>query len=417
MQAALQHINAQHFHSDGWIALASKPDGQFKQKHFRVEELEQELQEWSGKDVYFSQNTFYYPRRRIDNIRQLRALYVDIDYYKTLYTYDQIKMALELEYFRKSIPEPNYIINSGRGLVLVFLIVPVPHLALPRWQAVENYIVNQLKPLGADTQASDAARIFRLAGTVNSKNGATVTVEFRHEHRFELEQLKIDFLPELKKKSKQTRQQDKKIEHIFNVYTLHYNRLLDLSSLVKMRNYEMTGYRETTLFLYRYWSCCFLSDTDEALEQTLNLNSEFSSPLPKREVERATKSAEKAYGQWVLNTSNGTFRRGGYNYKNHKVIQLLDITPNEQKRLNTIISVEEKRRRNTIAKREKRRKDGVKDRDTYINEKKHLTENRLGQLERLINKNPSIKNIELAELLSISSARVSQLKKVLRDRE
>jgi hypothetical protein len=32
-----------------------------------------------GKDVFFSQNTFYKPQRKIENIRQRRSLYVEIN--------------------------------------------------------------------------------------------------------------------------------------------------------------------------------------------------------------------------------------------------------------------------------------------------------------------------------------------------
>jgi len=325
-------------------------------------------------------------------------------------------MALELDYFRQTIPEPNYIIYSGRGIVLVWLIEPVPIMALPRWQAVENFIVNQLKPFGADTQASDAARIFRLAGTINSKNKKTVTVEYRHDFRYDLEQLKLDYLPEIKKEKRQKEQKpktQKKIESIFNIYTLHFNRLRDLCKIIELRNHHMTGYRELTLFLYRYWSCCFLSDKEEALNQTLSLNAEFTEPLKEREVERATKSAERAYDQWLLNVSNGTYKRGGYNFTNQKIISMLDITDDEQKHLKTIINKDEKQRRNTIAKRNNRREKGTMERKRYIECQKDITYQKLQALRKLIAENPYLKNKELAEMLSVSPARVSQLKKML----
>lgn len=414
MNAAVNHILYHHALGDGWVSLAKKKLGDFKQYHYRIKELRDKLTDWMGQDVYFSQNTFYRPQRRIENVRQLRALYCDIDCYKTGFTISQVEMALEEDYFRQSIPEPNYIIYSGRGLVLVWLIEPVPSMALPRWQAVENCFVENLKPLGADSQATDAARIFRLAGTRNSKNGKVVTVEYRHEYKYELEDLKKEFLPEVKKKEKRLKEnRSNKVEHLFNVFTLHYSRLVDLCKIIELRNYEMTGYREISLFLYRYWSCCYLSDKDEALRQTLSLNDEFTSPLSQKEVERATKSAEKAYEQWALNSSNGTYKRGGYNFSNQKLILMLDITQEEQRHLKTIISKEEKQRRNTIAKRNKRRSEGIGTMDDYNNERKAKVNEMLEAMKKLINENPKIKNKELAELLSITPARVSQLRKSL----
>ena len=416
MNTAIKHLCFHHGSSDGWVTLAQKKSGEFKQCHFRVEELQDKLSEWMGQDVYFSQNTFYRPRRRIENVRQLRALYCDIDCYKSGFTINQVELALEGEYFRQSIPEPNYIIYSGRGLVLVWLIEPVPIMGLPRWQAVENHFAETLKPLGADTKATDAARIFRLAGTRNSKSGKLVTVEYKHDFVYDLEALKNEYLPEIKKEKRATKSHSKKIEHLFNIYTLHYSRLIDLYKLIQLRNYDMTGYRETSLFLYRYWSCCYLTDKEEALRQTLSLNSELKEPLTEREVTRATKSAEKAYEKWMLNTSNGTYKRDGYNFTNEKLISLLDITPEEQRHMKTIIGKEEKQRRNTIAKREKRRNEGVIERRKYIEEQKNITEQRLKVIRKILLNNPKIKNKEIAELLSITPARVSQLRKQIDDR-
>jgi len=97
----------------------------------------------------------------------------------------------------------------------------------------------------------------------------------------------------------------------------------------------MTGYRETTLFLYRYWSCCFLFDPKEALENTLEINGQFRQPLAEREVLWGTRSAEKACkAKNDAEANKAAQEKGypgaGYNVSNQKLIEWLNITEDEQ---------------------------------------------------------------------------------------
>ena len=164
-QLLFQH-NPQN--TSGWITLAKKDPQtkRFSQYQYQPEELASSLSEWMGEDIYYSQNSFYKPQRRIDNIRQLRSLYVDLDVYTHGLSPEWVLGKLELEYFGQAIPDPNMVIFSGRGLVLIWNIEPIPFMAMPLWRAVENHFMEQLKDLGADSKATDPARIFRLAGTI-----------------------------------------------------------------------------------------------------------------------------------------------------------------------------------------------------------------------------------------------------------
>lgn len=75
---------------------------------------------------------------------------------------------------RARLPVPSIAVASGRGLALLWLHGPVPRKALPRWNACQKHLWQVLKPLGADRAALDAARLLRLVGTRNSKNGVIV---------------------------------------------------------------------------------------------------------------------------------------------------------------------------------------------------------------------------------------------------
>lgn len=411
------HAWFHHKNADGWITLAKKTENGFKQYHYKPTELATELTKWLGEDVYFSQNTFYKPFRRIENIRQLRSLYVDVDCYLLNYEPEWILGKLELEYFKESIPDPNLVIFSGQGLVLIWFIDPVPYKALPLWQSVQNYLVDKLKGLGGDAKAVDAARVFRIAGSVNSKNGQAVTVHYRHDYRYALRDIQADYLPELTpKKGKKGRKP--KVLQLHNVYRLHVTRLKDLATLLELRNGDVYGHRELFCFLYRYWSCCVLDDPDEALRQTLEFNKFFKHPLPDREVIRATRSAEKAWAAKNDEHANALaiekgYPGAGYNLKNSKIIEWLDINPEEQEHLETIIDVSEKNRRKRIANMEKRREEGMKTREQYLKEQYDKTDNKLFNLQQALEENPNITNRELVELLGVSKSRVQQLKREL----
>lgn len=427
LNEARRHVLFHHHNSDGWITVAKKTaSGSFQQYHYKPPELAVELGKWLGEDVYFSQNTFFKPQRNIENIRQLRSLYIDLDFY--LFNYDPTWVIgkLEHEYFNKNIPEPNILIFSGQGLVLIWLLEPVPYNALPLWQAVQNYLLGELKELGGDPKAADAARVFRMAGSVNSKNGAEVRAEYRHEYKYELRQIQTDYLPDLNEvispapqKKKQGRK--KKVVQLFNTYKLHYARLMDVVKLVELRNYDVTGHRELICFLYRYWLCCYTNDPEEALNQTQILNLQFREPLSLKEVEKATKSAEKAWEAKNNEEANRVaiekgYPGAGYNLRSTKIIDWLDITADEQKHLKTIIDGVEKRRRkrerDRLRDENKRRERGDMTREEYIKKQHDKTDNNLFAVQELIKQ--GFKQKEIAEKLQMSKGRISQLVKELK---
>lgn len=417
-QQLLFHHNPQN--TSGWITLAKKdPDTKrFRQYHYQPEELASALTDWMGEDVYYSQNTFYKPQRRIDNIRQLRSLYVDLDVYNLGLTPEWVLGKLEFEYFGQSIPEPNMIVFSGRGLVLIWNIEPIPYKAMPLWRAVETFFVEQLKEVGADNKATDPARIFRLAGTINSKSRAVVKTEYRHDHRYDIHQLQYDYLPELSPKKLAVKKKGRKTKVIrmFNTYTLHLSRARDIAKLVELRQGAVEGFRETILFLYRYWTCCFTDDPVRALDDTLSLNSEFLHPLPEREVINATKSAQKAWEAKSDVKANEIAKSlgypgAGYNMPNSKIIEWLDISPEEQEHLSSIIGAVEKRRRNRLQKEKWRRSLGMRPMKEYNQERKQQVLSQAEQLKILIKENPSWTNKQLAEAMNTTVRSVQRWKK------
>ncbi|MEG0844555.1 MAG: DNA-binding response regulator [Romboutsia sp.] len=327
-----KHLTNLHSGSEGYITIAKK-DPDYSQWHYKKDELLEHTEDIINDiNAYVSQNTFYRPQRRIENIKELRAVYIDIDCYNSKYTKEAVQYFLENDLYGSKIPRPNYLIDSGRGLYYIILIKPVPSMAMPLWYAVQRYLFNALKQFGADANALDPTRVLRIVGTLNSKSGTCVEVLDAYDYEYSLKEIQQEYLPEISEKKK-GKGRPKKMVSLFTEYSLYYSRVKDITKICELRDYDMEGHREITLFLYRYFSACFTQDVDEALSRALELNSMFRKPLPGVEVIRDTKSATRAYENKL------------YKYTNAKLIEILDIDATEQRSLETIIGTKEKYRR------------------------------------------------------------------------
>ena len=336
LSLSVKYINIIHGDSKGWITKAKICDKEYKQWHYKYKDLI-ELK-FDEDNVYITLNTFYKTYRRIECIKELNALFIDLDIYKTGFTKEQILINLNENYFKQSMPIPNFIIDSGRGLYLIWLIKKVPSMALPLWKAVEEYFYKTLKEFGADRQALDATRILRVPGSFNSKTHTEVKIIDNYDYFYELREIQSEYMPELSEKAPVRRGRPKKVKYIFRERSLYYARIMDIIKLCELREYDLKGHRELILFLYRYYSCYFTEDIEKALYDTLELNSMFKQPLAEKEVTRATKSAETVFKK----------ENKDYKYKNETLINLLEISDEEQREMITIIDDEEYKRRKRL---------------------------------------------------------------------
>lgn len=341
------YINTLHKNSEGFITVA-KMKKHWQQYYFEgINDLSINL---NDKDVYISQNTFNNRSRRLTHLKELKALYIDIDCYKVNLSKEATKYFLENDLYGQ-IPVPNMLIDSGRGLYYIIFLENTKVEDLPKWQLVERYLYEKLKNLGADNKALDATRVLRVVGSTNSKNNELVKVIDTYDYQYTLDEIIENYIPEVnedrkeKQKPKGVRKKGrkKKFVSLFNLYNLYYTRFKDIKKLVEIRNYEMTGYREITLFLIRYFLNVYHGDDDLVMEEVIEINNSFTEPLEINEVFNATRSGAIGATESV------------YKYSNDKLIKLLDITPSEQKEMATIIGKSEKYYRNNKNRRDNRR--------------------------------------------------------------
>lgn len=291
----------------------------------------------------------------------------------------------------KTIPIPNLIIDSGRGLYLIWLIEPVPYMELPLWKAVEEYIYSQLKEFGADRMALDPTRVLRVPGSINSKSNTMVKILETNEYVHKLREIQTEYLPDIPRHQKnkssapKKKGRPKKVVYLFNERSLYLARITDLVKLCELRNYDLEGEREMILFLYRYYLNYFFEDRQKALEDTLELNEMFVKPLLTKEVTKATESAEKVYKE----------KNKDYKYKNETLIELLQITEDEQKYMTTIISKNEYKRRDRVYQKnrylEKLKLDGKMTKQEELNSLREKIK---------VLREQGLKNKDVAELLN-----------------
>lgn len=331
--------------------------------------------DFSGTNQYMTLNTFYVrkgqrPSRDFESIKRINALYVDIDCYKIGMSKEQVISCLHDEYFGSKIPYPTFIIDSGRGLYIIWKLRNEDRNASSKWKIVEQFLLNALIPLGADNAVCDLPRILRIPFSVNSKSNSTVTIREFNDltyslydimTEYELQQVNKKIMPatyaqkkavwaiskgndtiippDLKNRTetatwlseykdsirkhsvkKTNKGKVKTSEATFMLFSLYRNELSTLMSQRKGADCK----RELALFLNRLWAYEETKDAEYALEDTLKLNASFDVPFDNDYVIKVTKSSQKKIDKGQT-----------YSYKVSTLIDLLEISDTELNKLST----------------------------------------------------------------------------------
>ena len=424
MSTSAEYVNHLYDKStDGYIQVVRfKEDKVFKIRYANIKNIADVTESYAGEeDTYITPNTSYKYSRCVNDIRQFRAFYIDIDDIEG----DILGIAYKTIELGKSevIPEPTMIVSSGRGLHIYWRIEKAPYQALNTWQELEDFLYYKLKPYGADKKATDAARILRLPGTINSKNNEECRVLYANEDiTYSMYELREKYLNYSKHGKQlefiQTKKQSKVISNkFFNSYSLHMTRAEDILELCKLRNYKVNGYRNMILHCYAYWIGIYIRDIEELEKKVIDLNNVFTEPVKESQIRAIIKCIPKAIDKFIeyeqgirsggrKRVTKGMKDKGGYWYKNETLINRLDITPAEQRKLKTIIGTEEKyRRKNEKRNKARRNENGLTPRE----QQKRDVINKVNELYI-----QGLKQVEIVEKLGISKGRVSQIIKELK---
>lgn len=408
----------------------------YRQKIYEVEQLSFVLKNlYFDWDNYISQGIFYKPNRRIVNLWSIGLCYVDLDTYKvkelqSIPTYAIIDLIFAYCELLK-IPEPSLVIYSGNGIYLKWLFKKaVPKGALPRWNAVQKKLVELFKDFGADPQARDASRVLRIPSTTNTKTGLKVEIVIeKPDIRYDFEKFSKQILPlerpekaiknakivlppsfeknAFAKPCKSTSHKKKKF--LFTPSQLWWDRLQDIRTYVHIRwkGKVPEGYRDIILFL-SYIALGWIDPINTLVYglEFEQLIKEYGITMPRKEIFAYMSTAKRRLVNMMEDKKKGKEydpSRHLYLYKTQTIIEMLDIQPEYQRQLKTLISNDEQKRRKRNRDNERNRAKGIKP----IEEVRKNTEIMRTQAKLLRAKGLSLRQI--AKELGISHEYVRRL--------
>ena len=372
--------------TDGRVSIAHiDGSGQWRERSYPVGDLEDLIPDLAGRrDTYISQHRFT-ARREMVQLWQLGAMYVDIDFHTIpeLAGMDPrgvLEDALiALERARK--PSPTLAIFSGRGLYLIWLHTPVPRMVVSRWNACQRELWQALKPFGADRGALDAARVLRLSGTVNSRSGAVVERIAPVGDVWPFEDLVAEILPmdrgevaevrDIRAARAMRRPSERLIvpPKGFTPGTLWAGRLGDLQRLRDLRFLDKKlppGQRDYWMLIAGV-AMSWVAVPQALQREIVALSREVSGWSDRESATRLSAVMKRAHmaarGEKI--EFNGHLVDPRYHYRNSTIIDLLEITPSEEREMDTLISSDERRRRERMRDEKRRRDAGMVSRDEY----------------------------------------------------
>jgi hypothetical protein len=375
------------------------------------------------EERYISLNGFTFGERKTGELKQIRNIGIDLDQYKQDLSIEKGLDELQALIVSDIIPEPNLVLVS-RGIQLFYSIQggAAPNMSWLSSFITEQYI-SKLKHIGADSNAKDLSRVMRVPNSMNERNGAIVKPEIWNPYPYTLQELQAYCKPldafkyRGKKKATIKRIAPKNLSFF---YKTNNARLVDLENLIQLRDGDLTGYRNTFLYIYAYHQaliCNSYADTEGFLCNVFDRIRSTDRPMSKAEFRRTIKSAYedsreffehyKANGFKVVNKLNDGIIKP---YKTTSLIEKLDITIEEQRQLNRIHTGVVSKEKDTQRKRKERRAAGVKSRSEYNKQRQDHTKELATKVKSMDRQ--GIKKTVIAKELGISRKHVYKLLKV-----
>lgn len=403
-------------------------------RYYKQTDLHQLLVDTQGKkDRYISLNAFNRFSRKSEHVNQIRTIGIDVDQYKLGLTHDDVMREISYLVAENKIPQPNLVLKS-RGVQIFYSINDGASVKMA-W--LQNYLTTQiiklLENVGADPQANDLSRVMRIPYSINSRNNSIVEPEILFNQAYTLDELRA-FFPSIKryKKSNHTIKKNNVVSfnksNLTSTYAkLNANRTSDIETLIQLRNGNLTGCRNTALYIYAFHASQSIKSLETMIEIARNAfkgvysNDTSQTHTPENEFKRTVKSAYedgKKFKEYLTRNGYRIFNKKNDGiikpYKTHKVIDLLNISHTEQQSLRTLVNAELAYSRKKQRQQDKRRQQGIRPKADYLNQQTNEKEKRLIQLEELISIDPFISKTELASKLGLSRQTVYRYLKELK---
>lgn len=416
---------------------------------------------------YLSVSTFRNgSSRRESNVKEVKRLYVDMDAHDNPINFNEAKLLadymLDNWFDGEELPEPNYIIFSGRGLQVLFTLNGCDNV--PEWKQYQTALLKTCQTLLEQLKhhslseagdvalehnveidvLKDAARVMRVPDTTNLKQNVDAKLLYSdEEHEYTLHELNTNYIAfnndnlctiEEKKTQKKTKSKEKKkkaksepSERDVDMSRIDMDdkqivdpnflkiientikpRLFDLETLIRLRNEAGidAGYRNNLIAVYipTLVSCGYKNDY--VVKEAHRINSLFNKPLKQAEVNDWLNSCLKK--KEIINADGKKgVSRVYYRFYTNTIIEKLQITPEEQEEMKVLCDEKLKKKRNREKNKERQ---NANRREVYAKktaDKRKEKEERNNRIHELSADGMSVRQI--AKQLGVSVGTVSKV--------
>ncbi len=293
-------------------------------------------------DYYITANTVSGTNRTMDGLFGLQNIVIDVD----CHTAGRNTAALVQAFLWRAerdlwsdgdFPKPNSIVKSGRGVQLWWALKPCHASCLFYYNQIKTGLMHHIEDLLSEyseeldglavdhAASSNAVGYYRLPCTYNTASKSYGTLQVLHKGRYDTQELAGVIQPLPRPPKTPVRASEGHLEGIpmqggdlivlHNAHSTGANRVVQLIKLRNLRDNAIGAETRNNLCFAVYNALRMSFDHDEAMYRLQAYNRGFKEPMTDAELEATVCSA---------------VRKGGYKYTNAKLIELLDVTPEEQ---------------------------------------------------------------------------------------
>ena len=296
---------------------------------------------------YMTHNGFTSCCRKSHQVRQLNALFFDLDCHnqdaaRTQATVHHALNVLQQAVEAHLLPRPTMTINSGRGVQLFFVLErSVPYRfesgstnqkAVHLFELVQSgladlleRIVSPVEGLEVDRATFDVSRVSRIPGTFNAKAGQFASLVQHADVFYSLSSLYRFAQSNTQMKTQSLRASFARPASIMRFQPMLMSRLGKLIELQKYRNYDCEGTRELMSFVF-YNTAVQVYPHEIAQQKLSSFNNNFINPLNISELNGITKSVDSV--------TNMRGEQGYYLIGANRLRELLAMTLKEEVAIN-----------------------------------------------------------------------------------
>lgn len=357
----------------------------------------------NSKDTYISLNGFkddsngglldksYFTIRKQKNLKQIRNIMIDLDFYKKYEATDAVDMKNEVLFFLKkqqdnpdvSLPMPN-LMTYSHGIQLFWTLGEGAAPSLFKYiqkinkafLTVFDFPNNNFSP---DLKCIDSARLVRLPETINTRNNSKVVPLILNDQSYTFDELykaakkiihhnhKNDPKPKEPKDNPVFKHQ--KDNYFKCAQNVNYMRTQDIIKLMSQRQDKVGCRNEATYsYAYSFQMEAKYKNVDRLVKQLVWFDRKCQLGLEEAELKSIAKSVHEEVANYYqtlgksknlpYSSDDGIIRPKSTN----RLIKELSITHKEQLGMRTLCSVEIRQEHKKQSLTTKRRKQGVKSR-------------------------------------------------------